>query len=163
MQNSIPAVTFVMASSLRLEQVNNGRRDGFAKVLGTIASVGGASIVTLYKGPPLLHQVTHATYLEPEHYMSSSKSQNWTWGCIFLFGHCISWAGWMVLQAPLLKKHPAKLTLTLFTCFFRLIQFLAIAAFVETDINRWKIQSGEELFTIFYAVTTSISILFIRI
>ncbi|KDO62829.1 hypothetical protein CISIN_1g048127mg, partial [Citrus sinensis] len=140
MQNSIPAVTFVMASSLRLEQVNNGRRDGFAKVLGTIA-----------KCPPLLHQVTHATYLEPEHYMSSSKSQNWTWGCIFLFGHCISWAGWMVLQAPLLKKHPAKLTLTSFTCFFRLIQFLAIAAFVETDINRWKIQSGEELFTIFYA------------
>lgn len=68
-----------------------------------------------------------------------------------------------VLQAPLLKKHPAKLTLTSFPCFFRLIQFLAIAAFVETDINRWKIQSGEELFTILYAVTTSISILFIRI
>lgn len=71
------------------------------KFWARLQSVGGASIVTLYKGPPLLHQVTHATYLEPEHYMSSSKSQNWTWGCIFLFGHCISWAGWMVLQVSL--------------------------------------------------------------
>lgn len=60
----------------------------------------------------------------------------------------------MLLQAPVLKKYPAKLTLTSFTCFFGLIQFLVIAAFVETDINRWIIQSGEELFTILYAVTT---------
>lgn len=52
------------------------------KFWARLQSVGGASIVTLYKGPHLLHQVTHATYLEPEHYMSSSKSQNWTWGCL---------------------------------------------------------------------------------
>lgn len=58
------------------------------------------------------------------------------------------------LQAPVLKKYPAKLTLTSFTCFFGLIQFLVIAAFVETDLNHWKIQSLEELFTILYAVIT---------
>ncbi|KAL4348489.1 hypothetical protein GQ457_17G025820 [Hibiscus cannabinus] len=34
---------------------------------------------------------------------------------------------------------------------FGLIQFLVIAAFVETDFNNWKIQSTEELFTILYA------------
>lgn len=52
----------------------------------------------------------------------------------------------------MLKKYPAKLTLTSFTCFFGLIQFLVIAVFVETEFENWKIQSIEELFTILYAV-----------
>uniref|UniRef100_A0A6N2LE15 WAT1-related protein n=1 Tax=Salix viminalis TaxID=40686 RepID=A0A6N2LE15_SALVM len=149
MQNSVPAFTFVMASALGLEKVNISRRDGLAKVLGTIASIGGASVITLYKGPPLLHQIAQKGQgVTSEEDMSSNKMQNWTWGCIFLFGHCLSWAGWM---APVLKKYPAKLSVTYFTCLFGLIQFLVIAAFVETDFNHWKIRSGEELFAILYA------------
>ncbi|MBA0690035.1 hypothetical protein Goari_007733, partial [Gossypium aridum] len=62
--------------------------------------------------------------------------------------------------APVLKKYPAKLTLTSFTCFFGLIQFLVIAAFVETDFNNWKIQSMEELFTILYAGIVASGIVF---
>ncbi|XP_028805382.1 WAT1-related protein At3g18200 [Neltuma alba] len=152
MQNSVPAITFVMASALRLEELNIARRDGLAKVIGTIASVGGASVITLYKGPPLLHQMDHVqANPTSETDQSSMKMQNWTWGCIYLLGHCLSWAGWMVFQAPVVKKYPAKLTLTSFTCFFGLIQFLIIAAFVETDTEHWKIQSTEELFTILYA------------
>lgn len=58
-----------------------------------------------------------------------------------------------------MKKYPAKLTLTSFTCFFGLTQFLVIAAFVETDFHHWKIQSKEELFTILYAVIPSVSLL----
>ncbi|MBA0593740.1 hypothetical protein Gorai_010672, partial [Gossypium raimondii] len=129
-----------------LEQINIARKDGLAKVLGTIVSVGGATVITLYKGPILLHQ--------------SNNMQNWTLGCIYLLGHCLSWAGWLVFQAPVLKKYPAKLTLTSFTCFFGLIQFLVIAAFVETDFNNWKIQSMEELFTILYAGIVASGIVF---
>jgi hypothetical protein len=33
-----------------------------------------------------------------ENITSSTKNQNWTWGCIFLLGHCLSWAGWIVFQ-----------------------------------------------------------------
>ncbi|KAK6261390.1 hypothetical protein QUC31_007206, partial [Theobroma cacao] len=159
MQNSVPAITFVMASALRLEQINIAKRDGMAKVLGAIASVGGATIITLYKGPLLLHQSNTTQGHSMEEDMSSKNMQNWTWGCIYLLGHCLSWAGWLVFQAPVLKKYPAKLTLTSFTCFFGLTQFLVIAAFVETDFHHWKIQSKEELFTILYAVIPSVSLL----
>ncbi|XVE58740.1 hypothetical protein DITRI_Ditri04bG0193300 [Diplodiscus trichospermus] len=161
MQNSVPAITFLMASALRLEQINIARRDGLAKVLGTIASVGGATIITLYKGPLLLHQSNSTqAYSMEEGEISSKKMLNWTWGCIYLIGHCLSWAAWLVFQAPVLKKYPAKLTLTSFTCFFGLIQFLVIAAFVETDFNNWKIQSIEELFTILYAGVVASGIVF---
>ncbi|KAK6127688.1 hypothetical protein DH2020_038562 [Rehmannia glutinosa] len=114
MQNSVPAITFIMASALRLEQVSLTRIDGVAKILGTVASVGGAMIITLYKGPPILNQ-TSETEGSNSVLVSSNKVQNWTWGCIFLLGHCLSWAGWMVLQAPIVKKYPAKLSLTSFT------------------------------------------------
>ena len=60
-------------------------------------------------------------------------------------------------QAPVVRNYPAKLSLTSFTCFFGLIQFMVIAAFFERDPNKWKIKSGEEIFTIIYAVSMVIS------
>ncbi|QHO03506.1 WAT1-related protein [Arachis hypogaea] len=161
MQNSVPAITFVMASALGLEEVNIARIDGLAKILGTIASVGGATVITLYKGPPLLHLQTPQMQDDSYIHQSSTKVQNWTWGCVYLLGHCLSWAAWMVFQAPVVKKYPAKLSLTSFTFFFGLVQFLIIAAFLETDMERWKIISKEELLTILYASTEFIYVLMI--
>ncbi|KAL2478921.1 nodulin MtN21 /EamA-like transporter family protein [Forsythia ovata] len=40
MQNLVPAITFILASTFGCEQVNIRRKDGLAKILGTIASVG---------------------------------------------------------------------------------------------------------------------------
>ncbi|ESQ30654.1 hypothetical protein EUTSA_v10011671mg [Eutrema salsugineum] len=152
MQNSVPAITFIMACALRIEHINLVRRHGVAKVLGTIVSIGGATIITLYRGFPLFQRSLTAQKTNAHDGIESiNKAQNWTLGCLYLMGHCLSWAGWMVLQAPVLKKYPAKLTLTSFTCFFGVIQFLVIALFVETDPKNWIIVSWEELFTILYA------------
>ncbi|KAF5201482.1 Wat1-related protein [Thalictrum thalictroides] len=162
MQNSVPAITFVLAAALRLEKVHISRRDGLAKVLGTIACIGGATIITLYKGP-LIFKLTLQTLGKPvdnDDIIPAKTVQNWTWGCIYLFGHCLSWAGWLVFQAPVLKKYPAKLTLTSFTCFFGVLQFLVIAAFVERDAELWKIKSTEELLTVLYAGLVASGIVF---
>ncbi|KAM4117521.1 hypothetical protein ACJW30_02G130800 [Castanea mollissima] len=63
-ENIVPAVTFLMAVVLRIEQVHLNRKDGIAKVVGTLASVAGAS------------------------------GKNWTLGCIYLIVHCLCWSGW---------------------------------------------------------------------
>ncbi|CDY39037.1 BnaA02g17260D [Brassica napus] len=52
---------------------------------------------------------------------------------------------------PVLKKYPARLSVTSYTCFFGIIQFLIIAAFCERDSQAWVFHSGWELFTILYA------------
>ncbi|KAM0845818.1 hypothetical protein ACQ4PT_056107 [Festuca glaucescens] len=149
-QNMVPAITFVLAAVLRLEQVDLGRRHGIAKVVGTVVSVGGATVITLYKGLPLfaarnLHVQAFLTWT------SDSPIFNWTLGCVFILGHCLSWSGWMVLQVPVLKRYPARLSVISLTCVFGLLQFLVIAAFTEEDLSRWKVRSGGELFTILYA------------
>ena len=45
---------FMMVVS-RIKKVKIMRMDGLAKILGTNASIGGATIITLCKGPPPLH------------------------------------------------------------------------------------------------------------
>ncbi|EES02603.1 hypothetical protein BDA96_03G101300 [Sorghum bicolor] len=148
-QNTVPAITFVMAAVLRLEQVDLSRRHGVAKVVGTVVSIGGATVITLYKGLPLFHHNLHVKSLVT--LSSSSPILNWTLGCVFILGHCLSWSGWMVLQVPVLKRYPARLSVLSLTCIFGLLQFLVIAVFTEEDLSRWKVHSGVELFTILYA------------
>ncbi|RLN03214.1 protein WALLS ARE THIN 1-like [Panicum miliaceum] len=150
-QNSVPAITFAMAAALRIEKVRLDRRDGVAKVVGTLACVAGASVITLYKGPTIFGPEAASSGLEVATGEVSVSNKNWTLGCVYLIGHCLSWSAWLVLQAPVLKKYPARLSVTSYTCFFGVIQFLIIAAFMERDADAWKFHSGSELFTILYA------------
>ncbi|KAK3424865.1 hypothetical protein EUGRSUZ_F01611 [Eucalyptus grandis] len=154
-QNSVPAITFLMAAVLRIEKVRLDRKDGIAKILGTAFCVIGASVITLYKGPviynpkPPLHVAspTWQTTLA----LGDAAGKNWTLGCVYLIGHCLSWSGWLVLQAPVLKKYPARLSVTSYTCFFGLLQFLVISAFIERNSSAWLVHTGAEVFSIFYA------------
>ncbi|KAE9603553.1 putative EamA domain-containing protein [Lupinus albus] len=65
-----------------------------------------------------------------------------------------------VLQAPLLKNYPARLSVTSYTCFFGLLQFLLIALVLERNATAWVFQSGGELFTILYAGVVASGIAF---
>lgn len=164
-QNSVPAITFLMAALLRIEKVRLDRKDGISKVCGTLVCVAGASVITLYKGPtiyspsPRLHTAVAMAFRQPV-VVGDAKAKNWTLGCIFLIGHCLSWAAWLVLQAPVLKKFPARLTFTSYQLFFGVIQFIVIAAFAERNAQAWLIHSGAELFTVFYAGVVASGIAF---
>lgn len=141
------------------------RKDGIGKVAGTLFCVAGASVITLYKGPtiyspvPPLNSIIINGGSESISISSSSlglgdaKGKNWTLGCLYLIGHCLSWSGWLVLQAPVLKKYPARLSVTSYTCFFGLLQFLLIALVFERNAQAWIFHSGGEAFTILYAVS----------
>ncbi|KAJ8568256.1 hypothetical protein K7X08_020978 [Anisodus acutangulus] len=163
-QNSVPAITFLMAVVLRIETVRMNRKDGIAKVCGTLLCVAGASVITLYKGPTIYSPIPPLQRTSPMMLqlpaLGDAKGKNWTLGCIFLIGHCLSWAAWLVLQAPILKKYPARLSVTSYQCFFGVIQFLIIAAFCERDPQAWLVHSGAELFSVFYAGVVASGIAF---
>lgn len=133
------------------------RKDGISKVAGTVFCIAGASVITLFKGPtiyspsPTLHSVKEASPVLQS--LGDANGKSWSLGCVFLIGHCLSWSAWLVLQAPILKKYPARLSFTSYQCFFGVLQFLVLAAFMERDINAWYIRTGAELFSVFYAVS----------
>ncbi|XP_004499208.1 protein WALLS ARE THIN 1-like isoform X2 [Cicer arietinum] len=164
-QNSVPAITFLMAVILRIEQVRLNRKDGLAKVAGTIFCVIGATVITLYKGPTIYSPTNDnmkTTMMVDFGTMSlgDAKGKNWTLGCVYLIGHCLSWSGWLVFQAPVLKKYPARLSVTSYTCFFGLLQFLFIALLAERNSQAWIFHSGGEAFTILYAGVVASGIAF---
>ncbi|KAK2971503.1 LOW QUALITY PROTEIN: hypothetical protein RJ640_020909 [Escallonia rubra] len=163
-QNSVPAITFLMA-----DRTSENEQERWNSKGGTLFCVVGASVITLYKGPtiyspsPVPLQGSFTTAIVSPTLLSSlgdAKGKNWTLGCIFLIGHCLSWSAWLVLQAPVLKKFPARLSVTSYQCFFGVLQFLVIAAFMERDPQAWLIHSGGELFSVFYAGVVASGIAF---
>lgn len=83
---------YTQKRSWRLEEVNLKERYGVAKVAGTVVSVGGATIITLYKGLPLLSNQPGPTNL------TSTQILNWTLGCLYILSHITAWSAWIVLQ-----------------------------------------------------------------
>ncbi|KAM7262948.1 hypothetical protein ACFE04_000631 [Oxalis oulophora] len=155
MENLIPAVTFIMAVALRIEQVDLNRTHGIAKVIGTTACVVGALTITLYKGPTIYAPNVTPNQSQLSFALEESERSggdiHWTFGCLCHIGHCLCWSTWMVLQPGVLKKYPARISLTSFTFFFGAVLFLAIAAIFEGDSQAWHVHSGGELFSIVYA------------
>lgn len=149
-----------MAAALGIERVRLRRRDGLAKAAGTVLCVAGATVITLFKGPAVFGPAPSVAAAVPVPMPApggGNNNKSWALGCVYLMGHCLSWSGWLVLQAPVLKRYPARLSVTSYTCFFGVIQFLVIAAFMERDAEAWKFHSGSELFTILYAVSIYLS------
>lgn len=76
-------------------------RYGLAKMLGTVVTIAGATVITLYKGTPLLTETAHAEgtthTLEGTHTLGG-----WVAGCLIMFANCICLSAWMVLQVGLL-------------------------------------------------------------
>lgn len=147
-------------SFYRIEKVRLDRKDGIAKVVGTLFCVAGATVITLYKGPTIYSPAPPLNQIQPDSLTSTillslgdAKGKNWTLGCVYLIGHCLSWSGWLVMQAPVLKKYPARLSVTAYTCFFGLIQFMIIAAIFERNLDAWIFHNGGEVFSILYAVS----------
>lgn len=86
---------------IRLETVNLKKIRSLAKVIGTAITVGGAMVMTLYKGPAIeLIKAAHTSI----HGGSSSEAtdQHWVMGTLALMASIISWAGFFILQV---SKH----------------------------------------------------------
>lgn len=149
-QNLLPMFTFAMATLLRLEKVDIRSLGGQAKLLGTIVSVGGAMVMTLYKGPVL-------KFLSPGvegHLITSTNSKpiNIVLGSILVFGSIVTWSASIVFQAPVLKRYPAQLSLTAFACFFGSLQSGLIAVIWEHNkSNIWAIGWNFKLLGVVYS------------
>jgi len=148
-QNLLPMFTFAMATLLRLERVNIRSLGGQAKVIGTVISVSGAMIMTLYKGPVIK---VLSSGVEGHLMASNSKPKNLVLGSILVFGSIVTWSASIVFQAPFLKKYPAQLSLTAFACFFGSLQSGLIAVIWERKkANIWDIGWNFKLLGVVYS------------
>lgn len=147
--NLVPVLTFAMATFLRQERVNIRSLGGQAKVFGTVICVGGAMVMTFYKGPAL-------KFLSPgsESHLTTnnSKAYNLVLGSILVFGSIVIMAACLSFQAKVLKRYPANISLTALMCLTGAIESSLIAIVYEGNkSNIWAMGWNIELLSVVYA------------
>ncbi|KAG6423155.1 hypothetical protein SASPL_113543 [Salvia splendens] len=136
MSNMLPAMTFVMAIIFRMEKVNIKKVIYQAKVVGTLITVGGAMLMTLYKGPLVeMAWTAHRRAIGGGGGGGKDTSdRDWFIGCILLIIATLAWASLFILQKAALKTYSNhQLSLTSMVCFMGTLQ--AVAGIVTSSIS----------------------------
>ncbi|XVF14138.1 hypothetical protein REPUB_Repub09cG0031600 [Reevesia pubescens] len=147
--NLTPAFTFILAIIFRMEKLIWKRTSSQAKVMGTIISIIGAFVVTLYKGPAIVIASTPSMPLQQP--LNSSKTNlvfgglhsenpNWVLGGVLLTAEYILVPLWYIVQTQIMKEYPAELTVVFF--YNLCVSFIAAIVGLATERNAsaWKIR-----------------------
>ncbi|KAE8666275.1 hypothetical protein F3Y22_tig00112503pilonHSYRG00229 [Hibiscus syriacus] len=151
MVNLTPAVTFIIAITIGLEKLALRTMAGKAKVLGTAIGIGGAMILTFYKGFQF-NISTHINLLpNGPHASNSSHATHHLLGALLAFVCCICYALWMNIQAKMGEKYPCYYSSKALISVIGTVQTVAFALCVERDMSQWKIGWDVRLLTVAYA------------
>ncbi|RZB57887.1 WAT1-related protein [Glycine soja] len=117
--NMLPTMTFVMAAIFRMEKLNVRKVRCQPKVIGTVVTVVGAMLMTLYKGQVISFfgskYMHHPTNYVPENNTDSGE-KDWFKGSVLLVLATLSWASSSFRQAVTLRKYTVQLSLTALVC-----------------------------------------------
>ncbi|KAH0878192.1 hypothetical protein HID58_065586 [Brassica napus] len=157
--NVLPAITFVLAIIFRLESVNFKKVRSIAKVVGTVITVSGALLMTLYKGP-IIDFIKFGSGGGGDDgagggshggAASADLDKHWIPGTLMLLGRTFGWAGFFILQSFTLKKYPAELSLTALICLMGTLEGTAVSLVTVRDLSAWKIGFDSNLFAAAYS------------
>ncbi|OEL37236.1 WAT1-related protein [Dichanthelium oligosanthes] len=177
-QPSIPVFTFVLAAIVGVEAINIATKDGILKVLGTVVCVSGAILMALYRGPSLIGLggtntatgiVTPGTWSStpyPTQWLTSTMLEygveTWHLGVLCLIGNCFLVAAYLVIQAPVMIRYPASLSLTAYSYFFATIYMVLTGVLATNGLHEWAL-TKTEIIAVLYAVSISLRALLCRL
>lgn len=135
-----------------------------AKVVGALVCLGGAMILTLYKGSPLFnysHLGAETHSLDQAVKLSSGKmKERWTLGSMALLSGTLLWSSWFLLQSFIAKRYPCQYSSSAIMSFFAAIQSAVLAISMDRNLSMWTLNGKVEILTIMYCVSINVSFLF---
>ncbi|KAK2664067.1 hypothetical protein Ddye_002641 [Dipteronia dyeriana] len=154
--NLIPAITFIMSVSFGLEKLGIQTAAGKAKVIGTLMGVGGAMLLTFYKGAEINISSTHIDLLHHDHPHSgykalSNASTKHLLGLLLALGSCFSYAFWLIVQTKMSERYPCQYSSTALMCLMGSIQATVYALCMEKDRDQWKLGWNIRLLTVAFS------------
>lgn len=159
MSNMLPAMTFVMAVLCRMEKLDMKRLRCQAKLIGTIVTVAGAMLMTLYKGNIINFPWTsHSANANNAPGANNNEDKDWLKGSILLILATLAWASFFIIQAVTQKTYQAPLSLTAIVCFLGTLQSIAVTFVMEHKPEAWTIGWDMNLLAAAYAGIVSSSL-----
>ncbi|PIA47737.1 hypothetical protein AQUCO_01400383v1 [Aquilegia coerulea] len=154
MNNLIPAITFTMAVTFGLEKMAIRTLGGKAKVLGTLLGLGGAMLLTFYKGIEINLWSAHLIHLHDNRSSHAAGSHgetgNRVLGAILALGSCLCYATWLIIQTKMSEKYPCQYSSTALMCVMGSVQAVIFALCMERDWTQWKLGWNIRLLTVAY-------------
>ncbi|XP_042939600.1 WAT1-related protein At1g68170-like [Carya illinoinensis] len=151
MTNLVPAITFILAVSFGLERLGLGTIAGKAKVLGTVMEIGGALLLTFYRGAEINIWSTNINLLHHGQ-NQSGHSENLLLGAALALGSCFSFATWLIIQAKMSERYPCHYSSAAVTCMMGAIQSAVFALCMDHgDWSQWKLGWNVRLLTVSYS------------
>ncbi|KAK6114845.1 hypothetical protein DH2020_007114 [Rehmannia glutinosa] len=149
--NVLPAITFILAVIFRLEKINLKKIYSLAKVIGTLITVTGAMLMTLYKGPVV--DILWYSHGGSHHKAAASAAsdQHWVTGTIMLLCCIVGWSAFFILQNKTLEEYPAELSLTSLVCFMGMVEGGIVAVIMERHKTAWAIGFDSRLLAVVYS------------
>ncbi|XP_019187328.1 PREDICTED: WAT1-related protein At3g28050-like isoform X1 [Ipomoea nil] len=140
--NLMPGFTFVLAMIFRMEKFEVKRRTWQAKSVGTLVSIIGASIMTLYQGPTILGSSSTSDLPHQHSLLSHEYFSRWVVGGVMLVATYLFASGWSILQTATLKDYQEQITIVFFSTCFGSIQSAIVSLLLERKLDAWKLQPG---------------------
>lgn len=151
MFNVLPAITFVVACILKIEKIKLKSVHSQAKIIGTIATVAGAMVMTLIKGPILNLFGIHESSAQIQH-NGGVNLQHAVKGSIMITIGCFSCACFTILQAVTLETYPAELSLTAWICLLGTVEGGIVALIMERgEPSVWSLSWDTKLLAAVYS------------
>ncbi|KAB2628477.1 WAT1-related protein [Pyrus ussuriensis x Pyrus communis] len=154
----IPAITFILAITFRLEKLNLRSLTGKAKVVGTLMGIGGAMLLAFYEGVEIKIWSTHVDLLRSSHRQHShlaslphTHSGDRLLGCLLAFGSCICNAIWLIILTKMSVSYPCYYSSTALMSAMGSIQAVGFALCMEREWSQWMLGWNIRLLTAAYS------------
>ncbi|RHN49863.1 putative EamA domain-containing protein [Medicago truncatula] len=142
--NLIPAFTFILAVTFRMEKLAAKSRSSNAKVIGSIISIAGAFVLTFYKGPSIMNS---SLLHQPVDFLKSEDS-SWAFAGILLTIVYLMFSLWYILMVHILKEFSDEVTLVLLYTITATIISTVVALLSVPNASAWKIGLNLSLISI---------------
>ncbi|CAL5045084.1 unnamed protein product [Urochloa decumbens] len=153
--NMLPVVTFLISLAFRFEALEVRSMSGSAKISGTLISLGGAMMLTFYKGSALTHTTSPISPAASSSGHGQAGGQHgkvrWVLGSVSMLANVVGFALWLLLQRKFTKKYPAVYSATAFMSLFSFIQAGALTLSIErSTVAVWALKGTVEIVTVVY-------------
>ncbi|GAA0166675.1 hypothetical protein LIER_21779 [Lithospermum erythrorhizon] len=132
---------------------------GKAKVFGTLASIGGAMVLTIYKGVEIKIWLTSIDLLHKNEQQGSVAAthhhqhidHNPYLGSLLAVASCFSVAFSLIIQSKISVSYPCHYSCTALICAFGALQSVVYALCFERNWSQWKLGWDVRLLASLYA------------
>ncbi|XVF60359.1 hypothetical protein PTKIN_Ptkin08bG0038800 [Pterospermum kingtungense] len=149
--NLTPAFTFILAAFFRMEKVAFRSTSTQAKIIGTIASISGAVVIFLYKGPKVISSPTGTSLSVLLQRPLGSSQSNWILGGLLETVAYLLFSFMNIVQCQVMKMYPEEIVVSFGYSLTMSLISVPVGLLAEPNMSSWRLRSSIAVVAVLYS------------